>query len=89
MTTDPKPKQKRKSVPRPYAALNKKPLPPEFSSETIRVTALKATVARFKRLKAQERGTFLERAFACEDAGNLPPLKPETMPEIKPKKPKK
>ncbi|NJK45035.1 MAG: hypothetical protein HC933_12790 [Pleurocapsa sp. SU_196_0] len=63
MTDTPPVKKKRKSVPRPYAAKNKKPLPPGVSSLSIRVTAEDAVLETFRKLKAQERGALIKKAL--------------------------
>jgi hypothetical protein len=66
MTDAPPAKKKRKSVPRPYAAKNKKPLPEGIEGAAIWVTADTATLEAFKKLKAQERGALIKKALESE-----------------------
>jgi hypothetical protein len=66
MTEAVKPKKTRKSVPRPYAAQNKKPLPPGIEGAAIWITTDAETMNAFKKVKPSKRGELIKRALSLE-----------------------
>ena len=82
MTDALKPKKTRKSVPRPYAAKNKKPLPPGIEGAAIWITSDAQTMAAFKKAKPNKRGPTPKLQQQLERISQLPKARQRVVSEV-------